>query len=52
MPELHWRYGYIFILGIVETVVAGMIFWFRHKGWFDVSSKTGNLFPLCSSYHN
>jgi len=36
MPELHWRYGYFFILVMMGAVVAGMIFWFRHKGWFDI----------------
>ncbi|MEC3609557.1 magnesium/cobalt transporter CorA [Bacillus glycinifermentans] len=36
MPELHWRYGYFIVLGVMAAVVAGMIIWFRHKGWFDI----------------
>lgn len=33
MPELHWRYGYLGVLGIMGVVVAGMLVWFRRKRW-------------------
>lgn len=33
MPELHWNYGYFFILGIMALVVLVMSFWFYKKGW-------------------
>jgi magnesium transporter len=33
MPELHWRYGYFFILGIMAIIVIGMSYWFYKKGW-------------------
>ena len=34
MPELHWRYGYFFALGLMFTSVMGMLWYFRRKGWF------------------
>lgn len=33
MPELHWRYGYPFALGLMVVVGTGMGLWFRHKKW-------------------
>ena len=33
MPELHWRYGYAFALGLMAVVGSGMARWFRHKKW-------------------
>jgi len=34
MPELGWRYGYPFALGVMATSAAALLLWFRHKGWF------------------
>lgn len=34
MPELHWRYGYLYVLGMMVVVVAAMLLWFRRKRWF------------------
>jgi magnesium transporter len=33
MPELHWRYGYGFALGLMCATAAGLLLWFRHRGW-------------------
>lgn len=33
MPELHWRYGYASIWGIMLIVMGGMIYYFRRKKW-------------------
>ena len=33
MPELHWRYGYAFALGLMAVVAAAMVAWFRSKRW-------------------
>lgn len=33
MPELHWKYGYLFVLGIMATVAIAMLAWFRRRGW-------------------
>ena len=35
MPELQWRYGYFFIVGVMITIAIGLLFWFRSRGWFD-----------------
>jgi len=33
MPELHWRYGYLYVLGVMAAVVLGMLVYFRRKRW-------------------
>ena len=33
MPELHWRYGYWVVWSIMGCVVAGLLYFFRKKGW-------------------
>ena len=33
MPELGWRYGYFFALGLMAAVVVVMLVYFRRKGW-------------------
>ena len=33
MPELSWRYGYFFVLGLMTFVAAGFLFFFRKRGW-------------------
>jgi magnesium transporter len=34
MPELGWRYGYAFALGLMAVVGAGLIFYFKNRGWW------------------
>lgn len=34
MPELHWRYGYFFVLVLMFVLGAGMVVWFVRRGWF------------------
>ena len=34
MPELKWRYGYLFFWGIIVAVGAAMLAYFRRKKWF------------------
>jgi magnesium transporter len=33
MPELNWRYGYQFALGLMAAVAAGMLLFFKRRGW-------------------
>jgi len=33
MPELRWRYGYLFALGAMGLTAVGLILFFRSKGW-------------------
>lgn len=33
MPELSWRYGYVFVLGVMFVMVMLMLIYFRRKGW-------------------
>ena len=34
MPELRWRFGYPAILAVMAVVAAGMLAYFKRKGWF------------------
>lgn len=34
MPELHWRFGYFYALGVIAAIVVGMLIYFRRKHWF------------------
>jgi len=33
MPELHWYYGYPFVLGCMLVTALGLVHFFRTKGW-------------------
>jgi magnesium transporter len=33
MPELSWRYGYFFSLGLMVLAAAGMVVYFKRKKW-------------------
>ncbi len=33
MPELRWYWGYPFVLGLMAVVAAGLLVYFRRKGW-------------------
>lgn len=33
MPETGWRYGYFGVLGLMAALAAGMLWWFRRRGW-------------------
>jgi magnesium transporter len=33
MPELHWRYGYLFALAIMAGVAGVMLNYFKRHGW-------------------
>jgi magnesium transporter len=33
MPELHWRYGYFYALGVMLAIVLGMLAYFKRKRW-------------------
>jgi len=33
MPELAWRYGYLWALGLMTCIAGGMYYYFRRKKW-------------------
>ena len=33
MPELRWKYGYPFALGLMALVAVGQLWFFRRRGW-------------------
>ena len=34
MPELHWRYGYAWALGLMAATAGALMLFFRRKGWW------------------
>lgn len=34
MPELGWKYGYLFSIGLMALMGVTMFLWFKKKGWF------------------
>ncbi len=39
MPELGWVLGYPFAMTLMAVVAAGIMLWFRHKGWLGVVAR-------------
>lgn len=35
MPELNWYWGYVACWGLMITVAASLIIYFKRKGWFE-----------------
>lgn len=35
LPGLHWEYGYYAFWGVCLTLTGSMLWYFRHRGWFD-----------------
>ena len=33
MPELHWRWGYFGVWGLMMATTVGMVIYFRKKRW-------------------
>ena len=33
MPELHWKYGYFFVLAVVTTFSCGLLYKFKKEKW-------------------
>jgi magnesium transporter len=33
MPELHWHYGYLMVLGLMAICVAALVTFFRRIDW-------------------
>lgn len=33
MPELHWRYGYLFVLMTMLVIMIAIYAWFKRKNW-------------------
>lgn len=35
MPELQWRFGYLYVMLFMAIIAILMTIWFKYKGWFD-----------------
>ena len=36
MPELHWRYGYLFSLALMGLTAAGLLWFFARRRWLTL----------------
>ncbi|MEW6758344.1 MAG: magnesium/cobalt transporter CorA [Acidobacteriota bacterium] len=43
MPELSWRWGYPFALGLMGVTALGLLAFFRWKGWMGGGDKEGGI---------
>jgi magnesium transporter len=34
MPELQWKLGYLWALGLMLVIPGAIVYWFRKTGWF------------------
>lgn len=34
MPELGWKYGYLFAWGVIALMIGGLLIYFKRKRWF------------------
>lgn len=41
MPELGWRYGYLFALALMLATALGLLYYFRRKGWLGARESAG-----------
>lgn len=41
LPELGWRFGYVYALGLMGLVASAMLFMFWRMGWIFKGSKRG-----------
>jgi magnesium transporter len=39
MPELHTRWGYFVVWGVMLTIAAVLIWWFKRRGWLERSGR-------------
>jgi magnesium transporter len=39
MPELRWRYGYLFAIGLMAATTTTLLLWFRRRGWIGRLSR-------------
>jgi magnesium transporter len=33
LPELHWKYGYFAVWGVMISIAAGLLLYFHRRGW-------------------
>jgi magnesium transporter len=45
MPELGWRFGYLFSLGLMAGCVVFLLYYFRRRGWLNRSRRPKRRSP-------
>lgn len=46
MPELHWAYGYPFVLVAMAVIAIGMLYYFQRKGWLTAEKQHESHKPV------
>jgi magnesium transporter len=47
LPELHWKFGYGWSLGLMVVSAIAPFLYFRHRGWLKWPVRRAGA-PLCS----
>ena len=45
MPELEWRYGYLFAILLMIVSVGGLLLYYRSRGWIGIRGEFGKRRP-------
>lgn len=45
MPELEWRYGYLFAILLMIVSVGGLLLYYRSRGWIGIRGEFGKRKP-------
>jgi len=45
MPELRWRWGYPFALGLMAAATGGMLLYFYRRGWLGAADELNGTEP-------
>jgi magnesium transporter len=40
MPELRWRWGYPAVWAVMIAIGAGLVAWFRRRGWLEANDES------------
>lgn len=52
MPELHWKYGYVAVWGVIIATVVGMLLFFYRKGWLGAQSPLADPESVAREWKN
>lgn len=39
MPELRWRYGYLWVMALMALIALSLVIYFRHRGWIGPKAR-------------
>jgi magnesium transporter len=39
LPELHWRWSYFVLWGVMLAIAATLLYWFKRRGWLERTGR-------------